>query len=704
MSTLGLIWFSPGRSGVCRAMAKQSWPFAVTSWKDTVKFAQLLFGVDVRYENYEDRLPHPSDKSFLLFAKGACAEGKPLCEIAEFIPSQLKEIHDWEQSFRGNHMRPTKSQQMLHSDGHTVYYWSAQVTRAPCVCRSGFGADAHQKHVPTSSASWVSGQRFQKLWDVTLTKNFAQFQNRDLRPVWLDKSWQVLWNWNDHNANHGIAPHSDFCGTYSSVDPITSLSFGRGGVLTLGGKKGAPTKMLFQEGGDALVMAGDFQAEFLHGVPARQTWKNLCLLPIYQSMKDWEKVGVQTEIALHEDAVPPAQHVRMNCTIRWHKTHWKHCPMETRHGDGTQPVVTGTVQRSSAEAAGSGSAEAAASAQRTQPVLTGAVRALAASGVDDRQVGAFSGIKKRGMDEASTPSVSTRKTPRSNNSDCPDEVLQPLLECIQACVEKNDLVRLTIIGLPLVAATRVHAETLARIDVVVKEMRESLRNASEAVQQIGGVWADKISFQSLNVMELAAKQRRMIHGHLGKLYNSENKWWLTETQVKISQNCLNKYTQYRKCLLSHRQLELLVETLSTTTMEKHQEIAFDLGVLQRGAIPLKFTCAKRHQHARQHQDEDLGLDAYEVAYDSVLLVKALEIGYVSDLDKATRLQTVGGAWKDLVRVMAVDEIIDNLKKGLLTLLQHLRTLDSEKAFCDRTDGSLASENYDIWVWMSKANP
>ena len=30
-------------------------------------------------------------------------------------------------------------------------------------------------------------------------KNYEAFQNRDLRPTWLDKSWQVLWNWNDHN-------------------------------------------------------------------------------------------------------------------------------------------------------------------------------------------------------------------------------------------------------------------------------------------------------------------------------------------------------------------------------------------------------------------------------------------------------------------------------------------------------------------------
>ena len=303
-------------------MAKRSWPFGVTSWDDTVKFAQLLFGVDVAFENYAERLPHRSNKSFLLFAKGACAEGRPFFEIGDFIAPQLEEIQQWEENVRNNNARPTKSQQMLQADGWTVYYWSAQVTRAPCLCRFIFGADAHQKHVPTSSAMWKAGSRFEKLWDATLMKNYEAFQNRDLRPTWLDKSWQVLWNWNDHNKNHGISPHSDESATYSNVDPITSFSFGHGGVLTLGPKKGPVTRMLFQEGGDALVMAGDFQAEFCHGVPARSTWKDLKLLPMFTTVQEWEKVGLQQEIALHEGAAPEAKHVRMNCTLRWHSTHW----------------------------------------------------------------------------------------------------------------------------------------------------------------------------------------------------------------------------------------------------------------------------------------------------------------------------------------------------------------------------------------------
>ena len=109
---------------------------------DTVKFAQLLFGCDVQFENYSHRLPHNSDESFLLFAKGACKE---------LIVDQLEEIKDYEIG-RGNLQNPEKSQQMRGRSSKKVYYYSCQVSKEPCTCRSGFGADAHHTGIPTSSA------------------------------------------------------------------------------------------------------------------------------------------------------------------------------------------------------------------------------------------------------------------------------------------------------------------------------------------------------------------------------------------------------------------------------------------------------------------------------------------------------------------------------------------------------------------------
>ena len=85
------------------AMVKNSWPTGVTSWTDTVKFAQLLFGSDVQFENYSHLLPHNSTESFLLFAKGACKEPpRPFSCIRELIAVQLEEIKEYEIARRGN--------------------------------------------------------------------------------------------------------------------------------------------------------------------------------------------------------------------------------------------------------------------------------------------------------------------------------------------------------------------------------------------------------------------------------------------------------------------------------------------------------------------------------------------------------------------------------------------------------------------------
>ena len=164
--------------------------------------------------------------------------------------------------------------------------------------------------------------------------------------------WQAVWNWNDHNQGHGIALHADECDTYSSSDPITSFFFGHGGVLTLSDRKAAgPSKMLFQEDGGALVMAGEFQSEFWHGVTERASWSILRSRSMFDEMQVWEQRGLVAEIKRHKKAVDGEQHVRKNCTIRWHATHWENCPSQC-HGNQVHSEVA--VRKSdAAEAAGS---------------------------------------------------------------------------------------------------------------------------------------------------------------------------------------------------------------------------------------------------------------------------------------------------------------------------------------------------------------
>ena len=64
-------------------MAVDSWPNGVTSLEATVKFAELVFGKDIAVENYSQRLPHSTEQSFLLFAKGGMHRGKEVTRHCE---------------------------------------------------------------------------------------------------------------------------------------------------------------------------------------------------------------------------------------------------------------------------------------------------------------------------------------------------------------------------------------------------------------------------------------------------------------------------------------------------------------------------------------------------------------------------------------------------------------------------------------------
>ena len=169
---------------------------------------------------------------------------------------------------------------------------------------------------------------------------------------------------------------------------------------------------------------------------------------------------------------------------------------------------------------------------------------------------------------------------------------------------------------------------------------------------------------------------------------------------KPRQNCLLNYASYRKCLLSHYQLELLLEGLSASKMKKHGEIA----QLQDGILPAQLACAKRSSSQAKHcHNCYLGMDVYGILPGSVVLMKALELGYVCESDKCRRVQTAQHLFKQLFEVLDDTEILKCLQKGVSIALEHLRTLDVDRKLCDRNSDGLPSQDYDIWVWLCKVD-
>jgi len=135
-----------------------SWPTRVTSRNDALDFAKLICGPKARIEDYKCRLPHQSEKSFLLVVRGGCKTG-PLSNIGECIEQLLDEVKAKESE--KNFQHPEKAIKVRGSKGaRTVYYHSAQLSCNPCTCRSSFGADSDQSHIPTSSSFWEAGKKF----------------------------------------------------------------------------------------------------------------------------------------------------------------------------------------------------------------------------------------------------------------------------------------------------------------------------------------------------------------------------------------------------------------------------------------------------------------------------------------------------------------------------------------------------------------
>eukprot|EP00434_Breviolum_minutum_P031713 symbB.v1.2.028046.t1/scaffold2930.1/size66988/3 len=534
-------------------MAKDSWPNGVTSWDDTVKFARFVFGEKVSVEDYSHRLPRPSKRSFLLFAKGACGPGTPFHEIGELIEPHLEEVKQYELGYRRNNQRPEKSQQMLGSDNWTVHYWSTQLTRAPC------------------------------------------------------------------------------------------------------------TQMA--------TMAGDFQSEFWHGVPERASWSVLQSRSMFDEMQVWEQRGLVDEIERHEKAVDGERHVRKNCTIRWHATHWENCPSQC-HGNQVRSGVA--VRKSDA-------AEAAGSSEIPVPTVSGT---------------GFAGVK-RSQDEAVCDELSSVKTTRSLDTASADMV-RKLLELVESA-SNSQVYRPMMLGMKLVGSQALHDQNLPRVESTTLNLRKTLLHAQETVAGYGEKFAAKVSFADLDATALAAQQLRILHRHLGELWTKQGGGWLIETAIDPKQNRLNDHGKYSKCLMSHRVLELVLDALSLTEMQRHMEIAIDLKMLAKGTFPAKLQSLRSREKKKK---EDMGCEWKQVPADSVVLVKGLDIGYVKQIAAGRRLLARESGLRSLLQAVDPANIIRaTLQTTIRMALEHLRTLDVERQYCDRYDGTLVSANYDIWIWL-----
>ena len=107
-------------------------------------------------------------------------------------------------------------------------YDTIQVTPSACNCRVPFGADKPQKAHCTGSSSTRATQYMDKM----LMKKFKSEQHWDHNQSgYHEKAFHLVLN--RYDREDGINPHHDLSETYHTKNPITSLSYGRGSILTI---------------------------------------------------------------------------------------------------------------------------------------------------------------------------------------------------------------------------------------------------------------------------------------------------------------------------------------------------------------------------------------------------------------------------------------------------------------------------------------
>ena len=324
------------------------------------------------------------------------------------------------------------------------------------------------------------------------------------------------------------------------------IFFGRDGVLTLKSTTGKGLqKMLFQEDGDVLIMAGKFQAEYLHGVPSRWSWDDLMRSPGFTMLKDWEKQGMKLEVAEHNKS--------------W--TLARLC--------GVSGCVTSDT----------GGFEPASICDLTN-VRVGL--AVGTEGVEWHQE-AFSDRKWRDdawredADAADQQDPQVQFLQKSQKESLQNSV-SLLLDCLHGqCCERR--LRIVLADIEKFAMGWCQAGTWNGAEshwtqCCVKQRQLESGSAGRGRAESG--FAVICNFQALAVSAVATQLCRKIQGHFKALSVYQWMCWVKEIQQPRVQNCLKDDIAFWKLLFTHRQVEELMEAADVEQSVKYQALAVDL--------------------------------------------------------------------------------------------------------------------------------
>ena len=159
---------------------------------------------------------------FLIRVKDACNQGN-WTEWPTLIDDAMKDTMDvWGKKAVEVRARSAGS-------GRIRQYDCLQVSMSPCNCRVSFGGDSHQAKLESGSfankATTTMSMRLRdKFWSTR-----EKWHEKELG--YHTKAFHLVLN--RYERNDGIEDHKDQSRTYHRKNPITSLSYGRGSILTI---------------------------------------------------------------------------------------------------------------------------------------------------------------------------------------------------------------------------------------------------------------------------------------------------------------------------------------------------------------------------------------------------------------------------------------------------------------------------------------
>ena len=199
-----------------------SWQVGVTTQEDMHRYAKTLFG-DCKIENLLTGMAFDAYPGcFLIRVKGACNQGN-WKKWPDLIDKAMKATVE-------TYGRPDIIQVKSRVAGATRarQYDTLQVTPSTCTCRVYFGGDGHHKLQTGSSATTATQTMGKMLMEKFKPTNRQWDENQ---PGYHAKAFHLVLN--KYHRNDSIAPHQDPSTTYDGRNPITSLSYGRGSILTI---------------------------------------------------------------------------------------------------------------------------------------------------------------------------------------------------------------------------------------------------------------------------------------------------------------------------------------------------------------------------------------------------------------------------------------------------------------------------------------